>query len=50
MKIIDERETHKKSKNRKEQGGTEAIAKKLESNDFVVHLKVVSTTFLLVCF
>ena len=42
MKIVDERETQKNNKNtkkdRKEQGGTEAIVKGWELNDFVVHL------------
>ena len=44
MKIIDERETQKKqkktnkNKDRKEQGGTKAIVKGWELNDFVVHL------------
>ena len=44
MKIIDERETQKKSKTKqtkkgsKEQRGTEAIVKGWELNDFVVHL------------
>ena len=44
MKIVDERETQKtitattKNKDRKEQGGTEAIVKGSELNDFVVHL------------
>ena len=46
MKIIDERETHKKKakqnkqtkKGSKEQRGTEAIVKGWELNDFVVHL------------
>ena len=44
MKIIDERETQKKTKktnknkDRKEQGGTKAIVKGWELNDFVVHL------------
>ena len=43
MKIIDERETQKQTnmqtnKDRKERGGTEAIVKWWELNDFVVHL------------
>ena len=47
MKIVDERETQKtttttttkpRNKDRKEQGGTEAIVKGSELNDFVVHL------------
>ena len=44
MKIVDQRETQTttttttKSKDRKEQGGTKAIAKGSELNDFVVHL------------
>ena len=47
MKIVDEREMQKATttttkkptnKDRKEQGGTEAIAKGSELNDFVVHL------------
>ena len=39
MKIIDERKTQKKTSiYRKEQGGTEAIVKGWEVNDFVVHL------------
>ena len=40
MKIIDEREkqTNKTNKDRKELGGTEAIVKGWELNDFVVHL------------
>ena len=45
MKIIDERETQKTktktkktNKDRKEQGGAEAIVKVWELNDFVVHL------------
>ena len=37
---MDERETHKKStkKDKKEQGGTEAIVKAWELNVFVAHL------------
>ena len=41
MKIRHERKTHKKQRNnkdRKEQGGTEAIVKGLELNDFVEYL------------
>ena len=49
MKIVDERETQKTTtttttkkkqtnKDRKEQGGTEAIVKGSELNDFVVYL------------
>ena len=44
MKIMDERETQKTTittttnKDRKEQGGAEAIVKGSELNDFVVHL------------
>ena len=44
MKIVDETETQKATtktktnKDRKEQGGTEAIVKESELNDFVVHL------------
>ena len=43
IKIIDQRETQKQkktktSKDRKEQGGTEAIVKGCELNDFVAHL------------
>ena len=38
IKIIDERETPKENKKRKEQGGTEAIVKGWELNDFVVRL------------
>ena len=44
MKIVDKRETQKKqkqkqtNKDRKEQGGTEAIVKGWELNDSVVHL------------
>ena len=44
MKIVDEREMQKatttttKNKDRKEQGGKEAITKGSELNDFVVHL------------
>ena len=44
MEIVDERETQttttakKKNKDRKEQGGTEALMKGSEQNDFVVHL------------
>ena len=42
MKIIDEREmqkqTKKKSKNRTEQGGTEAIVKGWDLNGFAAHL------------
>ena len=39
MKIIDKRETKKNqtNKDRKEQGGTEAIVKGWELNDFAVH-------------
>ena len=37
-KIIDERETQKKKKDRKEHGRTEAIVKGWELNDFVEHL------------
>ena len=45
MKIRHERKTHKKQRNkdRKEQGGTEAIVKGLELNDFVEHLSKVSS-------
>ena len=51
MKIIDERETKKKTKknqtnrekykkkDRKEQGGTEAIVKEWELNDFFVQVR-----------
>ena len=51
MKIIDERETKKKTKkkqtnrekykkkDRKEQGGTEAIVKQWELNDFFVQVR-----------
>ena len=51
MKIIDERETKKKlkkkqtnrekykKKDRKEQGGTEAIVKEWELNDFFVQVR-----------
>ena len=40
MKIIDERETPKKRQKRTRgvEGGTEAIVKGWELNDFVVHL------------
>ena len=48
MKIVDERETQKTTtatttkattnKDREEQGGTEAIVKESELNDFLVHL------------
>ena len=38
MKIVDERETQKTNKDRKEQQGTEDIVKEWELNDFVVHL------------
>ena len=38
MKIIDERELSKTNKDRKQQGGTEAIVEGWELNDFVVHL------------
>ena len=44
MKIRDERETQKKAtkkttnKDRKDQGGTEAIVKGWELNDFLAHL------------
>ena len=40
IKIIDERETQNKTKNkdRRKQGGTEALLKGWELNDFVVHL------------
>ena len=46
MTIVDKRETQKATmtkkkqtnKDRKEQGGTEAIVKGSELNDFVVHL------------
>ena len=48
MKIIDEREAQQKQKTKKkkakkqtktkEKGGTEAIVKRWEINDFVVHL------------
>ena len=42
VKIIDERESLKKkkkaNKDRQEQGGTEAIMKGWDLNDFVVHL------------
>ena len=43
IKIIDERETHEKTKqnknkNKKEQGGTEAIVKGWELNDLAVRL------------
>ena len=42
MKIIEERESLKKknkaNKDRQEQGGTEAIMKGWELNDFAVHL------------
>ena len=43
IKIIDKRETQKQkktktSKDRKEQGGTEAIVKGWELNGFVAHL------------
>ena len=44
MKIRDERETQKKAtkkttnKDRKDQGGTEAIVNRWELNDFVAHL------------
>ena len=38
IKTIDEREHKKKNKHRKEQGGTEAIVKGWELNDFVVRL------------
>ena len=38
-KIIDERETQKQNKTKKEQGGTEAIAKGWEINDFVKVLR-----------
>ena len=42
MKIIDEKEIQqKKNKDRKEQGGTEAMMKGWELNDFVVHLSQV---------
>ena len=38
MKIIDERKMQKINEDRKEQGGTEAIVKGWELNDFVVRL------------
>ena len=38
IKIIDERETQKKNKDSKERGGTAAIVKGWELNDFVVRL------------
>ena len=38
MKIIDEAETQKKKKERKEQEGTGAIVKGWELNDFAAHL------------
>ena len=38
MKIVDERETPKTNKDRKEQRRTGAIVKGWELNDFVVHL------------
>ena len=38
MKIVDERETQKTNKDRKEQQGTEDTVKEWELNDFVVHL------------
>ena len=47
MKVVDERETQiattaknnkQTNKDRKEQGGTEAIVKGSELNDFVAHL------------
>ena len=42
IKIVDEREMQKKkNKGRKEQGGTEALLKGWELNDFVVHLSLV---------
>ena len=44
MKIIDEKEIQqkkKKNKDRKQQGGTEAMMKGWELNDFVVHLSQV---------
>ena len=42
MKIIDERQTNKqKNKDRREQGGPEAIVKGWELNGFVVHLSQV---------
>ena len=41
MKIVDERETQQKTpKDRKEQGGAEAIVKGWEVNDFVVYFRV----------
>ena len=36
--MIDERQTQKKNKDRKEQGGTRAIVKEWELNGFVVRL------------
>ena len=41
MKIIDEKEIQQKNKDRKEQGGAEAMMKGWELNDFVVHLSQV---------
>ena len=38
MEIIDERETQKRNRDWKEEGGIEAIVKEWELNYFVVHL------------
>ena len=51
MKIIDERETQNKTKNkdRRKQGGKEALLKGWELNDFVVHLSLRFSTIKMKC-